>query len=554
MPVPKVDSIDAARWPRPGQGARQDVARRVHVPVERQAATRAFMPSVRKLLSDLGPAAAAKLARPPRIDFHERGIGFLALLPRRPQKQPPSRVGDRTGQPAVPEHVPDSQALHGYRPESTDQASGSLVNEVPPLLPDPPVDSGQGLPGLVPSIALPPLHPVVLVPLRPAPQGPVGPAESRERFLEEPGIGDLLPAVEGREGLQPHVDPDGGVLAPGGGGVAQVAGGDQEPLVPLPLQGERLDLALDVAIGMNLDPADPADPYPLGLGIELDPVAGRRELDHVKFLGSLGSGMTPFGALPLASLEEGLEGSVQPPQGCLGRAEVQGREPVVVPTLRLEPTGLLRITDGTFVVPSQAPHPQAAVVEVPMGREHDPEVAGLGPRGAEGELEGTAHSLFALLVLYVRLDHGLGHEPGDADIIASGPERREPRSQGRVFLSQHPAGKTFELVGDLVRGKRWRRGNEYVDVVWKDFQRSYLDIKLPRFLVEELFEVGGNVSLQNLAPILRAPDEVIVDVEHASTRCLILSMSSHADIIRGGAVYSFFGKSGKEDAANSSAA
>src|SRR5262249_46395083 len=92
-----------------------------------EPAMRTVVTADREPLADLGPARAALLARAPRVHFHEGDPGTFSLGSQRQQEAGPPGIADRSGQPVVPEHPPDVQALDRDQPVSTDQLQGDLV-------------------------------------------------------------------------------------------------------------------------------------------------------------------------------------------------------------------------------------------------------------------------------------------------------------------------------------------------------------------------------------------------------------------------------------------
>jgi hypothetical protein len=64
---------------------------------------------------------------PSRVHFHECDPGAFSLGSQRQQEIAPGNIADRAGQPIVPEHVLDAQALDRDEPVATDQLQGDLV-------------------------------------------------------------------------------------------------------------------------------------------------------------------------------------------------------------------------------------------------------------------------------------------------------------------------------------------------------------------------------------------------------------------------------------------
>jgi len=66
----------------------------------------------RKNLPNFAAATATGLTRPTRIDLHHQNTGTFGLVSQRCQKASPGDIGNRSAQPAVPDHPLDVQALH----------------------------------------------------------------------------------------------------------------------------------------------------------------------------------------------------------------------------------------------------------------------------------------------------------------------------------------------------------------------------------------------------------------------------------------------------------
>src|SRR5262249_47823967 len=116
------------RRPDPGlECTGQDVPGRVPVSMQGEPAMRTVVPPDGEILADKGTAAAALLARPPRIHFHVGDPRTLSLGSQRKKEARPAGIADRSGQPVVLEHPPDVQALDRDEPVATDQLQGDLV-------------------------------------------------------------------------------------------------------------------------------------------------------------------------------------------------------------------------------------------------------------------------------------------------------------------------------------------------------------------------------------------------------------------------------------------
>lgn len=54
--------------------------------------------------------------------------------------------------------------------------------------------------------------------------------------------------------------------------------------------------------------------------------------------------------------------------------------------------------------------------------------------------------------------------------------------------------------------------DEQVNVVWHYFHNLYDDVYFSRLFFEKVFQSVCDMTLQNLAPILRTPNDMITDI------------------------------------------
>ena len=210
---------------------------------------RTLMPPIEERLWDDRSASATALAGPSRIHLHVGDAGALSLAPQRQQEAVPTGIADRTGQPAAPEHLCDVQAFGGDEPEPTDQFQRDVTMMLLPEIPHPRVDLPQPLDRLA----------AVLAPEFLAGDGAALAPQLRQCVLEIPRVGLLL-ALRGRqERFQADIDPDRRLVGGEDRDVGQFAREDDVPFVGLPLEGDGLDLALDLAVEVDPDLPDILD-------------------------------------------------------------------------------------------------------------------------------------------------------------------------------------------------------------------------------------------------------------------------------------------------------
>ena len=128
-----------------GKTCRQNVLRRVDVPVVPGAAGRALpRPGVQAQRREQMPARRAGFRRRiPAVDHHEVPPVPLALVLQLAAELTPPAVADGLGQPAVADHVLDGQVLDHDDVVAADEAGAGAVEEVLASATDFPVGAGD---------------------------------------------------------------------------------------------------------------------------------------------------------------------------------------------------------------------------------------------------------------------------------------------------------------------------------------------------------------------------------------------------------------------------
>ena len=145
-----------------------------------------------------------------------------------------------------------------------------------------------------------------------------------------------------------------------------------------------------------------------------------------------------------------------------------------------------------------------------------PERIGLFRCRVQFQLDGQFH-LAALLLLNVVLGRFRRNVPGAADRVRTTPQRRQARKR----IAQHAGGIAFEVIGKLLRGKRWRAIHEHMQVIGHDVKRLDGAMQFSCFLKQQFFQTLRNRARQHLAAVLRTPDEVVIDGRDATSNVTI---------------------------------
>jgi len=553
----KLEHLVSVRWLRPSQAccsphevraaacSQQDVAGRIFVPVQNKPAVRTLVPSLFQLLRHLLSTPTAQLARVPGIYFHKLGTCLFAFVPNLLQPLPPGSVRNRSSQPVVLKHVPNLQALHRYQPVPIGYGLAQLVSEVSSLVPNPymnPLKSAFCLVTMFTSLAL-------------AGQASASTSEFRHGFFEKSRVSDMFSIRSGEEGFQTHIDPNGWFGVLGHNHVSEIAAKDCIPLVCFSENSDGFDGSLDLSMLFDPDQSDVLDIEFRGFVFEFDPISVEWVLDAVEPILAFESGISFSSGSLLAPVEEGYESFVESTHRSLSRTEVKGGEPVVMVAFCFEPRGQGDGVDTKSVVfPSEAAGCQALVIEVAVGVEHDQQITDLYLGGIEPEPVRASH-LLSLLVLYVHFDNTLRGMATSPDIVRATPESGESAPEHRKFNPKLVTCEALELSGNVVRGKSWRSGHEYVNMIRHDLNGLNSDTEFGGFLFKENRESFGNTTNKDFASVFWTPNEVVVDVVgRVGTKFERHTLSSCQLLYRRACVIplEFLNNLGKEDARNSS--
>lgn len=103
-----------------------------------------------------------------------------------------------------------------------------------------------------------------------------------------------------------------------------------------------------------------------------------------------------------------------------------------------------------------------------------------------------------------------------ANVVASTPQRRQALLESRKLLTQHAGCVALELIGEMLWRFGWRGAHNEVNVIRHHLQPFNCHAQRIGFFVQEGFELVGNLPVKHLAPVLRAPDNVIVQRRDAA--------------------------------------
>ena len=95
--------------------------------------------------------------------------------------------------------------------------------------------------------------------------------------------------------------------------------------------------------------------------------------------------------------------------------------------------------------------------------------------------------------------------------------------QERKLLPQYAGGHAFDLVHNKVRGMVRRNSNGQVNMVGHKFQRNHFTFEFRNLFAYQHFASFFDFAHQTLTAVLRAKDNVIVQVINTAARFLIIA-------------------------------
>jgi len=399
---------------------------------------------------------------------------------------------------AVVEHEAERQVLQDKRAVGGHKPPRDLVPEVPTLVGDTFVQSGQSSDGLPPIAATPLL--------------------SSQRPLENPKTcqrcSQVARAVDDRSVRKCQGVRD--TLVYSNGRVGTDSG----------LHIRRHDLQTHIPTGRLANDDDVLEvpfrecsvpPYPhLSDVLDVKPsILKRRTITGLEGNAVEEVETTEARAAALA-FDELQVGAVQTTKDLLTGAHVQETQGIVsrafVSPIPPHPCLLIVADASAAFIPPLTSVGERVVVEGTGSIENVLQGRLVGLVGIETVAVGADHLRPPLLGFDVPLDCGGRDVPGGADEVGTRPHVWQTRTEFGEILPQLVGREALEPVHDLVGRKRRREGAEKVNVVWLDGDVENLPAQGFRLLSKELAEAHGNPAHQDWPTVLRYPYEVISDV------------------------------------------
>jgi hypothetical protein len=220
------------------------------------------------------------------------------------------------------------------------------------------------------------------------------------------------------------------------------------------------------------------------------------------------------------------EGAVKAAQDLLTGGHIQHAKRVVIWLLvtPLPPHRCLFVVANavTRFLPTLAPEMQRRIVQPAPGLKDIAQGLRLFLCGIETVLVSANH-LATLLFLDVPLDSLRGNMPGRSNVIAASPHIRQPTFEPGELLSQDMRRVPLNTVHNLVGRNRGGKATKQVNVVGLDNEVNNVTFKLRCLFVNKLLEPFRNLFPEHGSPVLRAPNEVVVNV----VGCVPCSLAAH---------------------------
>ena len=139
--------------------------------------------------------------------------------------------------------------------------------------------------------------------------------------------------------------------------------------------------------------------------------------------------------------------------------------------------------------------------------------------------------IFDILSYYVGSDL-ISNTPGKISIT---PKLPSPQlfSQFRKLLEYFSCRYTFQYLHYLRRRIPGRYLNKYVNMVFNNFHRIYLELILLCYSLEYFFQVRLNLPTQYVLSVLWYPNQTVLDIKDS----VLCPPNPHASFIHGRSIY-----------------
>lgn len=485
--------------------------RRSNVSIENTSAITAVCALGQRLCVD-GPALRAGLGSAARIDQDELDPGACSLVVEHRGQLCPRSIVDVLGEHPA-RHAFDVEIFNRDTTEAVDQVATDLMQHVAPTVGDARLISRQC--GLA-------LASDVRSTLAPR-QRSLAPSEALGSFLGPAGPVYRFAIGQGHKRCKTKVKAN--AIRSRTVDDFNLDGEHHVPLASLPSEDCSLWLGRQFAVPLHLDFAGYAHDG------ELARLAKRQTIANAEISGLVSGGCAePRKARLLASLDplkERLERLVQLAQNLLLGRVGPARKLWRCASRCLQFVGLVDVSEilATTAIGFNALL-QTGIVKSAEVAQHRIKRSGLRHARIDAVFVAALHSL-AFLRFDVFANRCLGHGADCSGEVGPRPQCRQTRPQQREFLPQHARRMTFEAVDDLGNVLRRTSLNKQMHMIRHHFHCVNREAVLLGDLANQLFQPRINRRRQRFAPVLRAPDQVVLQAEHCAS-VFGVSISRHA--------------------------
>jgi hypothetical protein len=324
------------------------------------------------------------------------------------------------------------------------------------------------------------------------------------------------------EGLQADINPygvDAGLLF---WLVCQFTTEDGIPLTTETFEADCLNYPFDRAMQPDTD-----SPHILDVELISEPnaIAISREGDRVEAVSGLKTRITWLFSC-LNSMKEGFERLIQSSQHILSSRVVESSTPGILLADLFELVSLVIVVSRDTLLPGITSLLESSVIEETSDIQETSQCSILSPVGIQPIDESLPH-LLPLLSLDIFPDRILADMPHCSSVVAPRPETGEFSPKFGKLRTQDMRRVTLKLVDDMLNCLGRLTSDKYVNVVGVNLHYLNLNTHLLRLKVKQLAQTLSDLWSKHLFPILRTPDQVILDVVNTTSVSLISVAHRH---------------------------
>jgi len=470
------------------------------------------MLTVSEGLRDRETTLGAQYRCPLGIHSDNRATSLFRFVAQYPQELPPGSIANALGQAVIPDHAFDIQALVGDEVILLSQLSRRLMFKIKPL-------------SLHFEVRLSYQEPNLSSSMRAFDLGRKPSLSLNQQLLsssEIPGVINHAAIGKHDKGFKPKVYPHWLITSWLYLWVWQLTTEDGIPLPTVPFKADCFNYPLDRAMQLDTD-----SPYILDIQLvcESNAIAIGREGDRVEAVSGLKARISWLLSC-LDSTKEGFEGLIQASQDILSSRVVESSTPSILLTDLLELVSLVIVVERDPEPPGIPSLLEGSVVEEPGNIQQLSKCSILSPISEQPVDESLPH-LFTFLSLDIlpdRIFTDVSHCPS---VIAPRPETREFRAELVKLSSQYSRRVALELIHDMLNCFSRLTSDKYMNVVWMNLHYLNLNAHLLRLKVKQFAQTLSNLWSKHLFPILRTPDQVILDIKDTTSVSLISVAHRH---------------------------